>query len=93
MAGIQESWEKEGGEIGCKVREYAWIGKKIKSQVSKNKGAGGVGFLVKELLCDIIEVIEDTKFDESIWLRVPDERGAKYFSQETSTCRQSRRVR
>ena len=61
IVGIQDSWEKEGGEIGCKVGEYAWIGKKIKGQESKNRGAGGVGFLVKELLCDTIEVIEDTK--------------------------------
>ena len=27
---------------------------------------GRVGFLVKEYLCDIIEVIKDTKFDGSI---------------------------
>ena len=79
IVGIQESWEKEGGEIGCKVEEYAWIGKKRKGQNNKNRGAGGVGFLVKEYLCDIIEVISDTKFDESIWLRVPGERGAKDF--------------
>ena len=31
-------------------------------------------------MCDIVEVIKDTKFDESIWIRVPGERGAKYFS-------------
>ena len=30
-------------------------------------------------MCDIIEAIKDTKFDESIWIRVPGERGAKYF--------------
>ena len=91
--GIQDSWEKEGGKVGCKVGEYAWIGKKRKGQDSKNKGAGGVGFLVKELLCDIVEVIEDTKYDESILLRVPGERGARYFFRETSTCPQNRRVR
>ena len=74
VVGIQELWEKEGAEIGCKVEEYAWIGKKWNGQNPKNRGAGGVGFLVKESLCDIIEVIKDTKFDESIWIRVPGER-------------------
>ena len=44
----------------------------------QEQGSGGVGFLVKEYLCDIIEVIKDTKFDESMWTRVPGERGAKY---------------
>ena len=65
IVGIQESWEKAGGGIGCKVGEFAWIGKKRGGQDSKNRGAGGVGFLVKEGLRDIIliEVIEDTKFD------------------------------
>ena len=28
-------------------------------------------------MCDIIEVMKDTTFDESIWLRVPGERGTK----------------
>ena len=82
IVGIQESWEKEGGEIGRKVGEYAWIGKKKKGQHSKNRGvliAGGVGFLVEEYLCDIKEVTKDTKFDESMCIRVPGERGAKCF--------------
>ena len=79
IVGIQESWEKEGGEIGCKVGEYAWIGQKRKGKDSKNRGAGGVGFLVENYFCDIIEVIKDTKFDESMCIRVPGERGAKDF--------------
>ena len=79
IVGIQESWEKEGGEIGCKVGEYAWIGQKRKGKDSKNRGAGGVGFLVENYFCDIIEVIKDTKFDESMCIRVPGERGAKCF--------------
>ena len=65
IVGNQESWEKEGGEIGCKT----WIGKTRIGHNSKNRGAGGVGFLVKECLCDIIEGIKDTEFDESIWIR------------------------
>ena len=67
------------GEIGRKVGEYEWTGKKRKGQDSKNRVAGGVGFLGKDYLCDIIEVIKDTKFDENVWTRVPGERGAKYF--------------
>ena len=61
---IQQSSENEGGKIACKVGEYAWVGEKKKGQNGKNRGAGGVGFLVKEYLCDIIEAIKDTKFDE-----------------------------
>ena len=38
--GIQESWEKEGGETGCKVGEYTWIGKKRKGHSSKSRGRG-----------------------------------------------------
>ena len=64
-----------GGKIGCKFGEYGWIGKKRKGQDSNNRDAGGVGFLVKEFLCNIVEVIEDTKHDESIWSRVRGERG------------------
>ncbi|MEP1953908.1 MAG: hypothetical protein ABJJ26_03130, partial [Algoriphagus sp.] len=37
IVGIQESWEKEGGEIGSKVGEDAWIGKTKKGQNSKNR--------------------------------------------------------
>ena len=48
IVGVQESWEKEGAEIGCKVEEYAWMGKKRMGQNPKNREAGGVGFLVKE---------------------------------------------
>ena len=33
----------------------------------------------EEYLCDIVEVIDDTKFDESIWIRVPGERGKRYI--------------
>ena len=58
--------ERGGGGIGRKVGEYAWIGRMREGQDSKNTGAGGVGFLliVKGFLCDIIEVIEDTKYHD-----------------------------
>ena len=29
LVGIKESWEKERGEIGRRVGEYAWTGKKL----------------------------------------------------------------
>ena len=95
MGIIQESWEKEGGEIGCKVGEYAWIGDKRKGQKRKNRGAAGGGFLAKEYLCDTIEVIKDTKFDESMWVKVPEERGAKYYFVGIiyCICPQNRRIR
>ena len=31
----------------------------------------------KEYQRDIVEVIDDTKFDENIWIRVPGERGKR----------------
>ena len=33
--------------------------------------------MVKEYLCEIVEIIDGTKFDESIWVRVPGERGKR----------------
>ena len=38
--------------VGVGFGEYVWIG--------KHKNRGGVGFPIKEYLCDIIEVIRDT---------------------------------
>ena len=66
MMGTQESWEREGWEIGCKIGEYEWTEKKRKGQDSKNRGAGRVGFLVKEYLCNIVEMIKATKLHENI---------------------------
>ena len=77
IVGVQESWEKDGGEIGKEVGSYTWIGKMRRGQKIKSRGEGGVGFLVKEHMCDVIEVISDTKFNESMWIRVPGERGRK----------------
>ena len=59
------------------MEEYALIGKKWERRKPKSRGAGEVGFLVKEYLRDIVEVIDDTKFDESIWIRIPGERGKR----------------
>ena len=67
--------EREG-EIGCKIGENTWMGKKREGLHGKSRGAGEVGFLLKEYLCNIRDVIKDTTFDENIWVRVPGERGA-----------------
>ena len=45
VVGIQESWEKYEIELGSKVEEYVWIGKKREGQRPKIRGAEGVGFL------------------------------------------------
>lgn len=79
MVGIQGSWEKEGAEIRCKVEECARIGNRQEGQNPNSREAGESGFLVKVSLSGIIEVIDGTKCDESIWMRVPGERGTKDF--------------
>ena len=61
------------------LRVYAWIEPKRKEHNSKNRGTGSGRFLVKEYLCDIIEVTKYTKFDENIWIKIPGERGAKCY--------------
>ena len=92
VVGIQESWEKVETEVGAKMEEYAWIGKRRKGQKPKSRGTGGVGLLVKEYLCDIVEVIDETKFDESIWIRVPGKWGRRVYLLGTSACPENRRV-
>ena len=77
IVGIQESWEKEGGDWVRSWRVRRERGKR-KGQNGKNRGARGVGFLVKEYLCDIMEVTQDTIFDEGMWTKIP-EPGAKYY--------------
>ena len=57
---------------------YGW-GRRGRDRIARIGGAGGGGFLVKEYPCGTIEVIKDTKFDESIWVKIPGERGAKYY--------------
>ena len=36
VVGIQESWGKDGTEVGSKVEGYAWIGKKREGQKPKS---------------------------------------------------------
>lgn len=44
---------------------------------SKNRGVGGVRFLVKYFMCDILEVSNDTKFDKIVRMGAPGEWRAK----------------
>ena len=37
----------------------------------------GVGFLIKEHLFELVEVVVKTEFEESPWLQMPGERGEK----------------
>ncbi|CAB1118762.1 unnamed protein product [Ectocarpus sp. CCAP 1310/34] len=41
----------------------------------KDWNVGGVGFLVKEHLFDVVEVVVKTEFEESLWSKMPGERG------------------
>ena len=54
-------------------------GENRKGHNSKNRGSGGVGFLVKEFLCDIIEVIEDTTFDDTNTVKGARGEGSEMF--------------
>ena len=53
----------------------------------QEQGSGGVGFLVKEYLCDIIEVIKDTKFDENIWKYLYASTVEEYGKRDTEEVR------
>lgn len=81
IVGNQESWKKQGREIGYKDGQYAWMGKRKKRHNSNNSGAGRVGFLFigKEHFCGIIVVIKDTRFDERIWINIQGGQGAQYY--------------
>lgn len=41
-------------------------------------GARGLGFFVNKFLFVIVEVVVETKFDERIWLRNPEERDRRH---------------
>ena len=68
----QESWEKEGKVIA--VDGYTWFGKPCSNQKSQ-RGEGGVGFLVREYLVNEVEFISNTRYEESVWMKVRGGRG------------------
>ena len=69
----QESWEMEGKVF--EVKGYKWFGKP-RAGVSKSKrGEGGVGFLVRDSVVNGVEIIKNTQYEQSMWLRVKGERG------------------
>ena len=52
MAGMQESWEKDGWGIICEVGEYAWIDTTNKDHNRNNREARGIGSIVNEYVCN-----------------------------------------
>ena len=54
---------------------------------SQEYGAGGLGFLVEEYLCDTTEVIKDTKFDENIWKYLYASTVEEYGKRDTEEVR------
>ena len=68
----QESWEKEGKVIN--VDGYTWFGKPRIDQKSQ-RGAGGVGFLIRECLVNEVEFITNVRYEESVWMKVRGDRG------------------
>ena len=68
----QESWEKE--ETIIAVEGYKWFGKPRIKQNSP-RGEGGVGFLVRECLVNDVEFINTVKYEESVWIKIHNERG------------------
>ena len=69
---VQESW-KIVGKPFFRVPGYLWFGKpKCKEPKNSNlkRGEGGVGFLIREGLQEIINVIHDAEYKGSIWLKL-----------------------
>ncbi|CAB1119768.1 unnamed protein product [Ectocarpus sp. CCAP 1310/34] len=77
VVGIQETWELKDGDVVSKLGKYRWVGKARKGLDPKKRGEGGVGFLVKEHLFDVVEVVVKTEFEETLWLKIPGERSEK----------------
>ena len=56
-----------------RVPGYLWFGKpRSKEPENSNlkRGEGGVGFLIREGLQEVINVIHDAEYKESIWLKL-----------------------
>ena len=69
---IQESWEFLNKSC-FKVPGYLWFGKpRCKEPEISNlkRGESGVGFLIREGLQEVIKVIHDAEYKESIWLKL-----------------------
>ena len=71
LLAVQESWEVTGMSKFL-VPGYTWFGKPRSKESCKNlkRGDGGVGFLVREGLEEMIRIINDVEYDESIWLKL-----------------------
>ena len=69
---VQESWEIVG-KPSFRVPGYLWFGKpRCKEPENSNlkRGEGGVGFLIREGLQEVINIIYDAEYKESIWLKL-----------------------
>ena len=69
---VWETWEIVS-EPWFRVPGYLWFGKpRCKDPENSNlkRGEGGVGFLIREGLKEIINVIYDAEYKESIWLKL-----------------------
>ena len=67
-----EFWKKERKVIAAD--DYTWFGKPHSNQRSQ-RGEGGVGFLVREYLVNEVEFISNTRYEESVWMKVRGGRG------------------
>ena len=67
LPAVQESWEVTGNSK-FSVPGYTWFGKPRSKELCKNlkRGDGGVGFFVREGLKEIIIIINDIEYDESM---------------------------
>ena len=72
IVAVQELWEKEDSKIY--IDGYKWFGKPRTSQW-RQRGEGGVEFLVHECLGSEVEFITAVAYEESVWTKVQGERG------------------
>jgi hypothetical protein len=72
---VQESWESSKCMIPT-IGQYTWLGKPRLGNENGDKH-GGVGFLVRNTLVDLSQVITDTSLHDSIWLKIHGTRGTQ----------------
>ena len=60
------------GKFKFSIQGYTWFGKPRRKEPCKNfkRGDGGVGFLVREGLEEMISIINDVEYEKSIWLKL-----------------------
>jgi hypothetical protein len=58
------------------IGQYTWLGKPRLGNENGDKH-GGVGFLIRNTLVDLSQVITDTSLHDSIWLKIHGTRGTQ----------------